>query len=159
MHPSSPRAGPWCTRDANCGVYTKSEMGAPERPGEARTRKGGFAGCPNSETWRVHSQQVATTGERLRRGTTQLPSFLMSPVRTISSRSISRRRRRRRIKLPRHRVRPQFTSPRKHSQSDRGFREAGGNHPNEWEAFCGLSPAPAPQETLTGCLWLLPRSY
>lgn len=55
-----------------------------------------------------------------------LPSFLISPVKTISSRSIGRRRR---IKLPRHNVRLQRVSPRKPGRPGCGFRRAAESHP------------------------------
>lgn len=95
-------------------------------PGEARTKGSRLrvARPPKRHTTSLSKwpRQDGDAGERQLR---LLPSFLMSPVKTISSRSISRRRR---IKLPRHNVRVQSVSPWKPGRSGCGFRKAGDNH-------------------------------
>ena len=105
-----PHAGRCCIQDANCGVYTKSEVGPRGLPCRSPDETGSRRGVarPRKRDTAILSKRPRRVGDPGEGQLRLLPSFLMSPVRTISSRSISRRRR---IKLPRHSVLPQLLSP------------------------------------------------
>lgn len=136
------------TRDANCRVHPESEMGPRGLPWRSQDQKGRHRGAAQAQKRDQRTRQGSDSGEgRLR----LLPSFLMSPVRTISSRATSRRRRRRRrIKPPRHGVQPQFLSPRKQQAGRLRVPPSRGEPRNEREASLERCPGPAPQEQLPG---------
>lgn len=127
--------------------FTQSPRWVPGGcPSEARTRVSRLrVDRPRKRYTAILSKWPRQEGDWREGQLSLLPSFLMSPVKTISSRSISLRRR---IKLPRHSVRLQLVSPWKPSRSGLWVPQCRWDPPDEQEATPEQPRAPATPQRL-----------